>query len=80
MFNLLLGVILRIVRTEPWQRNIVHDACIKIWTRAASFQPGLGFRPRLDLQRIAASPSTRSVIPPAAGHGGRAETAAAWMP
>ncbi|MBN9695420.1 MAG: sigma-70 family RNA polymerase sigma factor [Zoogloea sp.] len=38
----LLGVILRIVRDRALAEDIVHDACIKIWTRAASFNPALG--------------------------------------
>lgn len=38
----LLGVVMRIVRDQALAEDIVHDACINIWTRAASFNPALG--------------------------------------
>ena len=38
----LLGVALRIVRQRALAEDIVHDACVNIWTRAASFDPARG--------------------------------------
>lgn len=38
----LLGVAQRIVRDAALAEDIVHDAFIKIWTRAASFDPQCG--------------------------------------
>lgn len=38
----LLGVVLRIVRDRALAEDIVHDACVNIWTRAASFDPTRG--------------------------------------
>jgi hypothetical protein len=47
----LLGVVERIVRDRALAEDIVHDACVNIWTRAASFERKTGLGPRLDLQR-----------------------------
>jgi len=38
----LLGVVLRIVRDRALAEDIVHDACVNIWTRAAAFDPARG--------------------------------------
>lgn len=38
----LLGVVLRLVRDKGLAEDIVHDAFIKIWTRAASFDQARG--------------------------------------
>lgn len=38
----LLGVAMRIVRDRGWAEDIVHDAFINIWTRAASFDATRG--------------------------------------
>ena len=38
----LLGVAKRIARSDALAEDIVHDAFIKIWTRAGSFDPGRG--------------------------------------
>lgn len=38
----LLGVALRIVRQRALAEDIVHDACVSLWTRAASFDPSRG--------------------------------------
>lgn len=38
----LLGVALRIVRQRALAEDIVHDACVNIWTRAASYDPRRG--------------------------------------
>ena len=38
----LLGVVQRIVRDAALSEDIVHDACVNIWTRAASFDPARG--------------------------------------
>ncbi|AIN57645.1 sigma-70 family RNA polymerase sigma factor [Pseudomonas soli] len=38
----LLGVARRIVRDDATAEDIVHDAFIRIWTRAASFDPARG--------------------------------------
>ncbi|TYC61431.1 sigma-70 family RNA polymerase sigma factor [Zoogloea oleivorans] len=38
----LLGVVQRIVRDRALAEDIVHDACVNIWTRAASFDPTRG--------------------------------------
>jgi len=38
----LLGVVERIVRDRALAEDIVHDACVNIWTRAASFERKLG--------------------------------------
>ena len=38
----LLGVALRIVRQRALAEDIVHDACVNIWTRAASYDAGRG--------------------------------------
>ena len=38
----LLGVVRRIVRDGALAEDIVHDACVSIWTRAASFDPARG--------------------------------------
>lgn len=38
----LLGVALRIVRQRALAEDIVHDACVNIWTRAASFDARRG--------------------------------------
>lgn len=38
----LLGVVLRIVRDTALAEDIMHDAFIKIWTRASSFDPSRG--------------------------------------
>lgn len=38
----MLGVALRIVRQRALAEDIVHDACLTIWTRAASYQPMQG--------------------------------------
>ena len=38
----LLGVARRIVREDATAEDIVHDAIIRIWTRAASFDPARG--------------------------------------
>lgn len=38
----LLGVVERIVRDRALAEDIVHDACVNIWTRAASFERTLG--------------------------------------
>ncbi|MDA7087128.1 sigma-70 family RNA polymerase sigma factor [Pseudomonas sp. SA3-5] len=38
----LLGVARRIVRDDALAEDIVHDAFIKIWTRAGSFDPARG--------------------------------------
>lgn len=38
----MLGVALRIVRNQALAEDIVHDACINIWTRAASFNAARG--------------------------------------
>jgi RNA polymerase sigma-70 factor (ECF subfamily) len=35
----LLGVVQRIVRNRPQAEDIVHDAFVNIWSRAASFDP-----------------------------------------
>lgn len=35
----LLGVVQRIVRNRPLAEDIVHDAFVNIWNRAASFDP-----------------------------------------
>lgn len=38
----LLGVVQRIVRDPALAEDIVHDACVNIWARAASFDPVRG--------------------------------------
>ena len=38
----LLGVAKRIVRSDALAEDIVHDAFIKIWSRAASYDPARG--------------------------------------
>ena len=38
----LLGVALRIVRQRQIAEEVLHDAFLNIWTRAASFDPGRG--------------------------------------
>ena len=38
----LLGVALRIVRHRQIAEEVLHDAFLNIWTRAASFDPGRG--------------------------------------
>lgn len=38
----MLGVALRIVHHRALAEDIVHDACIAIWTRASSYQSTLG--------------------------------------
>ncbi|MBY0411006.1 MAG: sigma-70 family RNA polymerase sigma factor, partial [Burkholderiaceae bacterium] len=38
----LLGVALRIVRQRALAEDIVHDACVSLWTRAASFDASRG--------------------------------------
>ena len=38
----LLGVALRIVRQRALAEDIVHDACVNIWTRAASYDASRG--------------------------------------
>lgn len=38
----LLGVALRIVRQRALAEDIVHDACVNIWTRAASYDTSRG--------------------------------------
>ena len=38
----LLGVAMRIVRQRALAEDIVHDACVNIWTRAASFDAARG--------------------------------------
>jgi len=38
----LLGVAKRIVRSDALAEDIVHDAFIKIWTRAGTFDPARG--------------------------------------
>lgn len=38
----LLGVAKRIVRSDALAEDIVHDAFIKIWTRAGSYEPARG--------------------------------------
>ena len=38
----LLGVVQRIVRNLPQAEDIVHDAFVSIWRRAASFDPAKG--------------------------------------
>lgn len=38
----LLGVALRIVRNRAAAEDVVHDAFLRIWQRAASFDPQLG--------------------------------------
>lgn len=38
----LLGVALRIVRDRSVAEDVVHDAFVRIWQRAASFDPKLG--------------------------------------
>ena len=38
----LLGVAMRIVRQRALAEDILHDACVKIWTRAASFDGARG--------------------------------------
>lgn len=38
----LLGVVRRIARDEATAEDIVHDAFIRIWTRAASYEPTRG--------------------------------------
>lgn len=38
----LLGVALRIVRDRATAEDVLHDAFMKIWTRAATFDPGRG--------------------------------------
>ncbi len=38
----MLAVALRIVRDHGRAEDIVHDACLNIWTRAASFEPARG--------------------------------------
>lgn len=38
----MFGVALRIVRQRALAEDIVHDACLSIWTRSASYRPELG--------------------------------------
>ena len=38
----LLGLALRIVRRRPLAEDVLHDAFLNIWTRAASFDPARG--------------------------------------
>ena len=38
----LRGVAMRIVRQRALAEDILHDACVNIWTRAASFDPARG--------------------------------------
>lgn len=38
----LLGVVRRIVRDRALAEDIVHDACVNIWTHAAAFDPTRG--------------------------------------
>ena len=38
----LLGVAMRIVRQRALAEDILHDACVNIWTRAAGFDPARG--------------------------------------
>ncbi|MGY4876283.1 sigma-70 family RNA polymerase sigma factor [Vreelandella aquamarina] len=38
----LLGVVLRIVKDRGMAEDIVHDACLKIWQHADSFDPDRG--------------------------------------
>ncbi|ACB33539.1 RNA polymerase, sigma-24 subunit, ECF subfamily [Leptothrix cholodnii SP-6] len=38
----MLGVALRVVRRRELAEDIVHDACVAIWQRAASFDPARG--------------------------------------
>jgi len=38
----LLGVVQRMVRNQPLAEDIVHDAFVAIWKRAASFDPSRG--------------------------------------
>ena len=38
----LLGVALRIVRQRALAEDIVHDACVNIWTRATSYDASRG--------------------------------------
>lgn len=38
----LLGVAMRIVRQRALAEDILHDACVKIWTRAACFDGARG--------------------------------------
>ncbi|MBZ5488968.1 sigma-70 family RNA polymerase sigma factor [Halomonas aquamarina] len=38
----LLGVVFRIVKDRGMAEDIVHDACLNIWQRAASFDPAKG--------------------------------------
>ncbi|MDD2546054.1 MAG: sigma-70 family RNA polymerase sigma factor [Burkholderiaceae bacterium] len=38
----LLGVALRIVRSRALAEDIVHDACVNIWTKASSFHAARG--------------------------------------
>ncbi|WP_200843578.1 sigma-70 family RNA polymerase sigma factor [Pantoea sp. 18069] len=38
----LLGVVRRIVRDGALAEDVLHDACVNIWTRAASFDPARG--------------------------------------
>lgn len=38
----LLGVVYRIVKDRGMAEDIVHDACLNIWQRAASFDPQRG--------------------------------------
>ncbi len=38
----MLGVVQRIVRDSALAEDIVHDAFLKVWTRAASFDPKRG--------------------------------------
>lgn len=38
----LFGVVRRIVRDAALAEDVLHDACVNIWTRAASFDPARG--------------------------------------
>ena len=38
----LLGVAMRIVRQRALAEDILHDACVNIWTHAASFDAARG--------------------------------------
>jgi RNA polymerase sigma-70 factor (ECF subfamily) len=38
----LFGVVRRIVRDGALAEDVLHDACVNIWTRAASFDPARG--------------------------------------
>ncbi|WP_260578888.1 sigma-70 family RNA polymerase sigma factor [Vreelandella populi] len=40
--SVLLGVVIRIVKDRGMAEDIVHDACLNIWQRAASFDPSKG--------------------------------------